>query len=94
MPTHLQTSLDRCSPFQVLLPFTVALILILSHQYELDPLLVLLSRSETTPFHLIQVREPYIKKLLRQRAFGMLFVTAILTIALCVLFIFVPGHRL
>ncbi|CAO1628763.1 unnamed protein product [Parajaminaea phylloscopi] len=78
----------------VILPFSIALLLILSHQYELDPLLVLLSRSETTPFHLIQVREPYIKKLLRQRAVGMLVVTAILTAALCVLFIFVPGHRL
>lgn len=79
---------------QVILPFAVALLLILSHQYELDPLLVMTSRSETTPFHLIEVREPYVKRLLRQRAIGMLLVTAILTAALCVLFIFVPGHRL
>lgn len=78
----------------VILPFAIALVLILSHQYELDPFLVLLSRSETTPFHLIQVREPYIKRLLVQRAIGMLFVTAVLAAALCVLFIFVPGHRL
>ncbi|CAO1619034.1 unnamed protein product [Sympodiomycopsis kandeliae] len=78
----------------VILPFAVVLLLILSHQYELDPILVVLNRSETTPFRMIQVREPYVKKLLIQRAIGMLFVTAILTAALCVLFIFVPGHRL
>lgn len=83
--------LKRC---WVILPFAVALLLILSHQYELDPVLVMLSRSETTPFKTIHVREPYVKKLLIQRAIGMLFVTAILTACLCVLFIFVPGHRL
>lgn len=78
----------------VILPFSIALLLIISHQYELDPVLVGLNRSETTPFHVIAVREAYVKKLLRQRAVGMLFVTAILTACLCVLFIFVPGHRL
>ena len=58
----------------VILPFSIALLLIISHQYELDPVLVGLNRSETTPFHVIAVREAYVKKLLRQRAVGMLFV--------------------
>lgn len=83
-----------CPSHQVILPFSIAIMLILSHQYELDPLLVLASRSETTPFKLITVREPYVKQLLFQRALGMMFVTTIIAAALCVLFIFVPGHRL
>lgn len=85
---------NRSKRCWIILPFSIALLLLLSHQYELDPFLVVMQRSETTPFRLIQVREPYIKKLLVQRAIGMLFITTLLTAALCVLFIFVPGHRL
>lgn len=78
----------------VILPFAIAVLLIVSHQYELDPLLALAQQSETTPFHLITVREKYVRKLLLQRAVGVVFLVALITAALTVLFVFVPGHRL
>lgn len=78
----------------VILPFAIAVLLIVSHQYELDPLLAIVQQSETTPFHLITVREPYVRKLLLQRAVGVIFLVALITAALTVLFVFVPGHRL
>ncbi len=73
----------------VILPFSVAVLLLMSHQYELDPVLVLMSQSETTPFRLIRVREPYVRRLLLQRAVGLLGLIALVTAALTVLFVFV-----
>lgn len=78
----------------VILPFSIAILLIVSHQYELDPILALAQQSETTPFHLITVREKYVRKLLLQRALGVFFLVILITAALTVLFVFVPGHRL
>ncbi|PWN45096.1 regulator of G protein signaling superfamily [Ceraceosorus guamensis] len=78
----------------VILPFSVAIILIMSHQYELDPFLVIAMRSETTPFHLIKVKEPYVKRLLRKRAAGVLLLVILIVAALTVIFTLVPGHRL
>lgn len=78
----------------VILPFAIAVLLIVSHQYELDPILALAQQSETTPFKLITVREKYVRKLLLQRAVGVIFLVALITAALTVLFVFVPGHRL
>lgn len=78
----------------VILPFAVAVLLLMSHQYELDPILVLLSQSETTPFRLIRIREPYVHRLLLQRSLSVLLLIALITAALTVLFVFVPGHRL
>ncbi|EST10100.1 Regulator of G protein signaling domain protein [Kalmanozyma brasiliensis GHG001] len=85
---------DRAKRCWVILPFAVAVLLLMSHQYELDPVLVLMSQSETTPFRLIRVREPYVRRLLLQRAVGLIGLIAIITAALTVLFVFVPGHRL
>jgi hypothetical protein len=85
---------NRQKRLWVILPFTVAVLLIVSHQYELDPILALAQQSETTPFHLITVREKYVRKLLLQRAFGVFFLIVLITAALTVLFVFVPGHRL
>lgn len=83
---------ERC---WVILPFTIAVLCLISHQYELDPLLHLLfNRSETTPFKYIPVREKYIRGLLTRRSLGVLLITVSITAALCVLFIFVPGKRL
>lgn len=80
---------------QVILPFSVAVLLLLSHQYELDPLMVLfLNRSETTPFKLIAIKERYVRSLLFKRALGVLLLVTLITAALTVLFVFVPGHRL
>jgi len=85
---------NRAKRCWVILPFSVAVLLLMSHQYELDPILVLLSQSETTPFRLIRIREPYVHKLLLQRSFGVLMLIALITAALTVLFVCVPGHRL
>ncbi|SPO24923.1 related to RAX1 - Protein involved in determination of budding patterns [Ustilago trichophora] len=85
---------NRAKRCWVILPFSIAVLLLMSHQYELDPILVLLSQSETTPFRLIRIREPYVHKLLLQRSLGVLLLIALITAALTVLFVFVPGHRL
>ncbi|CDU24495.1 related to RAX1-Protein involved in determination of budding patterns [Sporisorium scitamineum] len=85
---------DRAKRCWVILPFSVAVLLLMSHQYELDPILVLLSQSETTPFRLIRIREPYVRRLLLQRSLSVLLLIALITAALTVLFVFVPGHRL
>ncbi|KAL0581442.1 Bud site selection protein, Revert to axial protein 1 [Marasmius crinis-equi] len=62
--------------------------------YELDPILVFLGQSETTPFRTLTIREPYVKKLLLGRAIWVsVLVTAFVT-ALTLLFWAVPGHRL
>ncbi|QRW09733.1 regulator of G protein signaling domain protein [Ceratobasidium sp. AG-Ba] len=39
------------------LPFAISFLLIVSHQYELDPILAFLQQSETTPFRTLRVRE-------------------------------------
>ena len=79
----------------MILPFSIAILLLISHQYMLDPLLVLLFRSsETTPFKTITIREPYVRKLLYQRSLILLAATVGITAALVILFVFVPGHRL
>ncbi|KAF8632651.1 hypothetical protein AX17_004784 [Amanita inopinata Kibby_2008] len=54
--------------FFLFLPFTFAILFLVSHQYELDPLLVFLGQSETTPFRTLTIREPYVRKLLLGRA--------------------------
>ena len=87
-------NVDRAKRCWVILPFSVAVLLLMSHQYELDPILVLLSQSETTPFRLIRIREPYVHRLLLQRSLSVLLLIALITAALTVLFVFVPGHRL
>ncbi len=65
-----------------------------SYQYSLDPVLALIGLSEYTPFYFSRVREPYVRKLLVRRALMVLAVTLIVDVALCVLFILVPGKRL
>ncbi|KAE8214631.1 hypothetical protein CF319_g1513 [Tilletia indica] len=85
---------NRTKRLWVILPFSVAIFLIVSHQYELDPILAFTSQSETTPFHLITIKEVYVRQLLMKRAVGILFLIALITAALTILFVFVPGHRL
>ncbi|KDN39956.1 regulator of G protein signaling [Tilletiaria anomala UBC 951] len=79
----------------VILPFSIAVLLLFSHQYELDPLLVILfCRSETTPFKTINIHERYVRSLLYKRALGILALVTLVTSVLTVIFVFVPGHRL
>ncbi|KIY69419.1 hypothetical protein CYLTODRAFT_393741 [Cylindrobasidium torrendii FP15055 ss-10] len=80
--------------FFLFLPYTVAITLLISHQYELDPLLVFFGQSETTPFRTLTIREPYVKKLLVGRAIWVTLLIAAFTTALSMLFWAVPGHRL
>ena len=80
--------------FQLFIPFSFAILFLVSHQYELDPILVFFGQSETTPFRTLTIREPYVKKLLLGRAIWVtVLVTAFVT-ALTMIFWAVPGHRL
>lgn len=79
---------------QLYLPFTFSILFLISHQYELDPILVFLGQSETTPFRTLTVREPYVRKLLLGRAIWVSILVAAFSTALTLLFWAVPGHRL
>lgn len=79
---------------QVILPFTIGVYALASHQYTLDPLLAMAGFSEYTFGSLAALREPYVRKLLRQRALVVLLWIAIIDAALCCIFILVPGKRL
>lgn len=80
--------------FQLYLPFTFSILFLISHQYELDPILVFLGQSETTPFRTLTIREPYVRKLLLGRAIWVSILVAAFSTALTLLFWAVPGHRL
>ena len=76
------------------MPFSVAILFLISHQYELDPILVFLGQSESTPFRTLTIREPYVKKLLLGRAIWVTILVCACVAALTLLFWAVPGHRL
>nr|OQO30539.1 hypothetical protein B0A51_02388 [Rachicladosporium sp. CCFEE 5018] len=77
-----------------ILPFTVGLYLLFSHQYMLDPILALAGYSEYTFMSFSRIKEPFVRKLLNRRALMCLAWVVLLDIILCCLFIFVPGRRL
>lgn len=79
---------------KLFLPFTFALLFLISHQYELDPILVFFGQSETTPFRTLRIREPYVRKLLIGRSIWVSILVAAGVTALTLLFWAVPGHRL
>lgn len=56
--------------------------------------MALVGYSEYTPFNYSRIREPYVRKLLINRALMVLAVTILVDAGLCVLFILVPGKRL
>jgi hypothetical protein len=70
------------------------MLFLISHQYELDPILVFLGQSESTPFRTLRIKEPYVHKLLIGRAIWVTFLVALFTTALTLIFWAVPGHRL
>ena len=79
----------------LLIPFFIAILLLVSHSYELDPLLLLLAnQSETTPFRTLSVREPYVRRLLVGRSIWVLVLVTFISVVLTVIFWAVPGHRL
>lgn len=82
---------NRC---WVILPFSFGWYLTLTGLYRLDPLLALLSLGEQDGGGLMKVQEKFVWKMLRKRGLFVLVSTVLLSAAFCVLFIFVPGHRL
>ncbi|KAF4550731.1 Regulator of G protein signaling domain-containing protein 1 [Elsinoe fawcettii] len=84
----------RATRCWVILPFTVGIYFLASHQYMLDPLLALAGFSEYTFMTFQRIKEPFVKKLLNKRALMCLGVIFLITAALCLLFILVPGRRL
>ncbi|KAF2091290.1 RGS domain protein [Saccharata proteae CBS 121410] len=85
---------DRPNRCWLILPFTIGVYMLASHQYMLDPFLVFAGYSETTFGNFGKIREPFVKKLLHQRAWMVLLVILLADAALCCLFILVPGKRL
>ncbi|KAM7194300.1 protein rax1 [Naviculisporaceae sp. PSN 640] len=85
---------SRTTRLWLILPFTIGVYFLSSYQYSLDPILALIGYSEFTPFNFSRVREPYVRKLLSERALVVLGVTLLVDAAICVLFILVPGKRL
>ncbi|KDE04249.1 hypothetical protein MVLG_05277 [Microbotryum lychnidis-dioicae p1A1 Lamole] len=84
----------KVSRLWVIIPFTFAIINLVAHAYDLDPLLVFMGLSETTPFRTIGIREPYVRKLLFGRALWVTFLSAVVVAILTIIFVLVPGHRL
>jgi hypothetical protein len=92
--SHVTAPLTRVPPAQLFIPFTLAFLFLISHQYELDPILVFFNRSESTPFRTLPIREPYVKKLLLGRALWVTILVSLCVAAFTLLFWAVPGHRL
>ncbi|KAH7338401.1 hypothetical protein B0J17DRAFT_662386 [Rhizoctonia solani] len=80
--------------FFLFIPFTIAFLLLISHQYELDPILVFLRQSETTPFRTLRIKERYVKHLLMGRAAWVCLLVAVLSVVFTIIFWAVPGRRL
>lgn len=85
---------SRATRCWMILPFTVAFYLLGSQQYMLDPFLALAGYSEYTLFNFAKIKEPFVRKLLNQRALMCLMWITVVDIAVNCLFIFVPGKRL
>lgn len=83
-----------CSPLQLIIPFFFAFYYLFSAYYSLSPILVLFNRSETRPFKYIEIRELYVKKMLRGRALWVTMLTVVATAIIEVIWYFPPGHRL
>ncbi|KAG2126950.1 RGS domain-containing protein [Suillus clintonianus] len=79
---------------RLFIPFAFAILFLISHQYELDPILVFLGQSESTPFRTLTIREPYVRRLLLGRAIWVTTLVSTCVVALTLIFWAVPGHRL
>ncbi|KAF1985619.1 regulator of G protein signaling superfamily [Aulographum hederae CBS 113979] len=85
---------DRTTRCWLILPFTVAVYALMSHQYMCDPIIAIAGFSEYTFMSFARMKEPFVRKLLFKRAWMILAVIVLLDTAICCLFIFVPGRRL
>ncbi|KAG2128641.1 uncharacterized protein EDB93DRAFT_1184068 [Suillus bovinus] len=61
---------------------------------KLDSILVFLGRPESTPFRTLAIREPYVKRLLLERAIWVTTLVSTCVVVLTLLFWTVSGHRL
>merc|ERR1712072_254277 len=86
--------MSRQTRIWLVLPFTIGVYALCSHQYAIDPILALAGYSEYTFMSFSRIREPYVRKLLNKRAIMVLTVSTFITACLVVLFVFVPGKRL
>ncbi|KAF3925149.1 hypothetical protein ABW20_dc0101476 [Dactylellina cionopaga] len=78
----------------LILPFTVGVYCLAAHQYNLDPILAFSGYSEYTFMTFMKVHEPYVKRIMMQRALWVILVIIAFDAALVLLYTFVPGHRL
>lgn len=78
----------------LILPFTVGIYLLFTHQYMLDPIIALLGYSEYTLFDFNKIKEKFVRKMLNRRSMSMLFFFVLTTTGVCSLFIFVPSKHL
>ncbi|KAK4892029.1 Bud site selection protein, Revert to axial protein 1 [Elasticomyces elasticus] len=85
---------SRATRCWVIWPFTFGVYFLASHQYLLDPILALAGYSEYTFFSVHRIKEGFVRKLLNKRAIMCLGWIVLIDVALCCLFIFVPGTRL
>ncbi|KAK0249785.1 hypothetical protein B0A54_16797 [Friedmanniomyces endolithicus] len=85
---------SRATRCWVIWPFTFGVYFLASHQYLLDPVLALAGYSEYTFMSVHRIKEGFVRKLLTKRALMCLCWIVIIDVALCCLFIFVPGKRL
>lgn len=91
---HFPCTRSHANIFQLVIPFTIGVYALCSHQYALDPILALVGYSEYTLFSFAKIRERYVRRLLNRRALMVLMVTVLIDAALVLLFVFVPGKRL
>ncbi|KAF2813027.1 regulator of G protein signaling superfamily [Mytilinidion resinicola] len=85
---------SRSTRCWIILPFTICVYALFSHQWQLDPVLVLAGFSEYTFMDFSRIREPFIKSILTRRAIVLLAAMIVADTAFCCLFIFVPGKML
>ncbi|KAK2738762.1 Bud site selection protein, Revert to axial protein 1 [Myotisia sp. PD_48] len=88
------TDAPRSSRLWVILPFAIAAYFLSSYQYKIDPIMALLGLSEYTFMNWTRIREPYVRSLLVKRASVSLILAVVIAVAICLLFILVPGTRL
>ncbi|KAF2128069.1 regulator of G protein signaling superfamily [Dothidotthia symphoricarpi CBS 119687] len=78
----------------LIIPFTIGIYSLFTHQYMLDPIIALLGYSEYTLFDFNKIKEKFVMTMLYRRSMSMLFFFLLVTTAVCCLFIFVPSKRL
>ncbi|KAJ6261729.1 hypothetical protein Dda_2527 [Drechslerella dactyloides] len=78
----------------LILPFTIGIYCLAAHQYNLDPVLAFAGYSEYTFMTFMKVQEPYVRRIIMQRAIWVVLVIIWFDAALVLLYTFVPGKRL